>query len=310
MSRSAVMISYKKMNKEKDIKANLFRVVGDVATLVQVDYIDKNVVEHNGLFIVDSGSTENVLSHEMAEIIAPNNHSEEEPASILTSSGDTIHGEYAQFNFVLGGKQFNERFCITEKEIPEYVKGYHLLGIIGIPFLVKHNLVIDFSDYTLHTSTITPESLSISDCDYFVPMELGFKHYGLPIVFWGKENEEILVLADTGSTHNVIASKTLTSYSLEYQELKSVDTVFGLGGSTETKEAMVHFDLLTLNDGDVGRITRKDLFKVQDEYFYNPDAGKNSSEALPPIEAVLGVPFMAKENWVLDFCMGIIYIHK
>lgn len=58
MSRSAVMISYKKMNKEKDIKANLFRVVGDVATLVQVDYIDKNVVEHNGLFIVDSGSTE------------------------------------------------------------------------------------------------------------------------------------------------------------------------------------------------------------------------------------------------------------
>ena len=73
---------------------------------------------------------------------------------------------------------------------------------------------------------------------------------------------------------------------------------------------MVHFDLLTLNDGDVGRITRKDLFKVQDEYFYNPDAGKNSSEALPPIEAVLGVPFMAKENWVLDFCMGIIYIHK
>ena len=55
------------MKKESDIRVEMFRVQGDFAPFVKVDYMDKDAQEHTGLMLLDSGSTSNVLFSEMAE---------------------------------------------------------------------------------------------------------------------------------------------------------------------------------------------------------------------------------------------------
>ena len=55
------------MKIEKDIRVEMVRMEGDVAPFVQVDYMDKDAQDHTGLMLLDSGSTVNVLSSEMAE---------------------------------------------------------------------------------------------------------------------------------------------------------------------------------------------------------------------------------------------------
>ena len=58
------------MKEKKDIiKVDMIRMEGDVAPFIQVDYMDKNANEHTGLVLLDSASTVNILSPEMADNI-------------------------------------------------------------------------------------------------------------------------------------------------------------------------------------------------------------------------------------------------
>ncbi len=55
------------MKKEKEMRVKMFRVVGDVATFVEVGYVDKDALEHTGLLLLDLGSNVNILSSDMSE---------------------------------------------------------------------------------------------------------------------------------------------------------------------------------------------------------------------------------------------------
>ena len=56
----------------------------------------------------------------------------------------------------------------------------------------------------------------------------------------------------------------------------------------------------------------RSLFKVIPHYIYNlpQDSCDKDGEPLPPVEAVICSPFMAKEGWILDFGAEIIYRRK
>ena len=42
------------MKKESKISVKMFRIVGDYAPLVRVDFLDKDAQEHSGLLLLDS----------------------------------------------------------------------------------------------------------------------------------------------------------------------------------------------------------------------------------------------------------------
>ena len=300
------------MKKEKNIRVDLYRVKGDAAPFVLVDYMDKDAEEHNGVMILDSGCMGNVLSHEMADNVAPLCKMEEEGTRLYSIAHEVTEAENVNFSFALGGIQFHEKFCITPKEMPIHIKGMQVVGILGLRFMLKYGIAIDYSDFSCYTSDVTPKTLSISDCDFFFPMEPGLKSYGLPVVAFTQGDKEIVVLADSGATNNMIAEPTIVENNFHCHRTNEKDVMNGITGSVDVEEAIVKFTLSSVTENDVKKISCHSNFYLSPDYIFVPskDYCDGDIEGLPPIEALIGSPFMARQGWVLDFGAMIIYKRK
>lgn len=303
------------MKKETKINVKMFRVVGDFAPMVRVDFMDKDAHEHSGLMILDSCSTVNVLSSEMANCIGILNKKDNENEDIITSTNIIVSLNRADFSFAFGGVQFHETFCINDHRLPHIKGDLPLVGILGNKFMLKHRLVIDYSDFSIHNSNANPEILSVSDCELYVPMGYGLVYYGIPLLAITQGENQIFSMADTGASFNIIAKQTITDNGFECQYLGETDSISGLSGSeTEAMDAMVKYRIETMKDGDgsLDGISFKSKFKVISHYPYTPSQGscdKNGNPLLP-VEAIISSPFMAKEGWVLDFGADIVYKRK
>lgn len=302
------------MKKETKINVKMFRIAGDEASLVKVDFLDKDAQEHSGLFLLDSCSNDNMLSTGMADSIGIPYMLGDKTKNVGTSSGDVVTLKCAEFSFALGGTQFHESFCLVDRELPKVAGDTPLIGILGNIFMLENRLVIDYSDFSFHTSDVSPANLSISDCDFFVPMGIGLEHYSLPVLPIKQGDMEILSLADTGATHNIITKQTINNYGFDCLYLEGKDSIMGIGGEVEAEEALVGFNLLSLAECEdfVNESSYRSHFKVVPHYLMTPPEGQcdANGEQLPPIEALISSSFMAKQGWVLDFGAEIIYRRK
>lgn len=295
------------MKNEKDIHVALVGEEGDFTPFIEVDYVDKYAQEHRGIMLLDSGSSDNFLSSDMSDSIGELCRLQDITDNIQTATGEVVTANNVHFSFVVGGCQFFETFCINDNQLT-WLKGIKIIGILGNAFLQKHNLVIDYSNYTLHTSHVSPANLSIADCDFFFPMEIGLKNYGVPVLCMKQGNHEIAVLADTGSDNNMI-SETAINDGFTCQFLGTMDTISGLVGQMTAKDAIIDFDLLRLKANGDKESHHKEKIKVIPINIIEAKDGQCDEEGKPlePVQAVIGAPFMAKEGWVLDFGAKIIY---
>ena len=302
-------------NESKSIKVKMFRIVGDLAPIVRVDYVDKDAQEHSALMLLDSCSTVNVLSSEMANCIGILCKKDNGSENVITSTNIVVSLNRADFSFAFGGVQFHETFCINDHRLPHIKGDLPLVGILGNKFMLKHRLVIDYSDFTIHNSNANLENLAVSDCDLFVPMGYGLVNYGIPLLAMTQGENQIFSMVDTGASFNIIAKQTITDNGFECQYLGVSDSISGLGASeTEAEDAMVKYKIETMKDGDgsLDELSFNSQFKVISHYPYTPSQGscdKNGNPLLP-VEAIISSPFMAKEGWVLDFGADIVYRRK
>ena len=300
-----------KMMKENYMEVKMFRVVDDVAVFVQVAYVDKDAQEHDGLFLLDSGSTVNILSNKMSDRLGKLCKLGEK-TSIFSIAQEVIAAENARFSFALGGKQFTEAFSVSAQCLPVNVKGMDIIGILGIPFFIRHRLVIDYHNYTLHTSEASPDNLCTSDCEFFFPMEIGLHFYDLPVLSIKQNGKELVTLVDSGATGNMIAEQALNGNGFDYRRTNGKDIMQGVTGKIDVNEAVVGFNMVSLQGDEVIEIHRRELFSVLPCNVFTPKSVENdmSGEQLPPIELLLGSSFIAKEGWSLDFGAKIIYKKK
>ena len=302
------------MKNVNDIRVEMVRVVGDLAPFVKIDYVDTDAQEHSGLLIVDSCCVHNILFGKRASILGLVYNPTNETVSIGTIANTKVTTSVGKVAFTFEGGQFVEPFCISDNDndIPSHVGDLPIIGILGNLFLQKFNLSIDYSNYTLHTSNACTESMPISDCDFFFPMEIGLKNYGLPILSLRQDGKEVVALADTGSTNNVLSSQVITELGFDCQYLKTTDAVAGVKGCVEAKDAVMSFCLLTLTEDDKDEVSHKDVFKVLPHTLISPEEGQcdENGNQLPPVVSLIGSPFMSRENWVLDFGAKIIYRRK
>lgn len=301
------------MKKEmNDIRVKMIRMEGDIAPFVEVDYMDKDAQEHTGLMLLDSGSTANVLFPKIAECIGELCKLEDEATPIYSIAQEVMMADQVRFSFAFSGRQFHDTFFVSTQPLPIHVRGMNVIGILGTRFLQQHRLVIDYSDYTLHTSEVCPQNLSISDCDFFFPMEIGLKFYDVPVVSVKQNGVELVTLVDTGATSNMISNKALVDNEFKCKRFNGKDVIMGVTGQVDVDEARVWFKMLSLDVDDVSELSRYARFKVlPHNVFTLPDGECDpNGEPLPPIEALLGSPFMAREEWALDFGAKIIYKRK
>lgn len=227
--------------KQKRTSSEMYRVENDLTVLVKVDFLDIEAQEHSALMLVDSGSNSSVLLSNVMANVGNLQKTDEEQSEILTTSGDRISANHVQFPFYMGGVQFVESFNLCEGALPRIAGSLPIIGILGIDFLLSHSLVIDYSNFSLHTSKINHENFSISDCDFFFPMEIGLNNYGLPVLCMCQNNWEITVLADTGASDNLLSALTLVDNGFHCDYTEETDSIEGLSGKTSARKASMKF---------------------------------------------------------------------
>ena len=292
----------------KNIKVNMFRVVGDLNPFVQVDYMDKYAEEHSGLMLLDSGSTVNILSRHMADQVSEQCIMKEESVDVLTITNDTVSTDSVRFSFVLGGLQNSERFSICNEYQCEKVGDMPIIGILGNEFMQKNSLVIDYSDYSFHTSEISPITLKCTDCDFFFPMEIGLENYGVPVISIHQDGQDIVTMIDSGSADNILSEIAINKYGVPCQIISKDNWIHGLSGSIKAKEAKVSFNILNSCVDESETIPFEDYFVIFPCSLFNNK--ETNSKELPSIDGVIGSPFMAREGWILDFGAKIVYKQK
>lgn len=300
------------MKKRKDISVELFRVEGDMAPFVEVDYLDKYADEHVGLMMIDSGSNKSFLVSSMSDAIGELCDLHEVTDNIVTITGECVTAGNVRFSFAMGGRQFSEPFCINDKvRLNQVNGGAPVIGLLGIDFMLRHSFALDYSDFTLHTSHAGPSNLTIADCDFFFPMEIGLRFYNIPVLRFTQNGIEAVALADTGSNSNLISEKTLQRYGFSCEYLGTTNAFTGLTGETrcKAKGATMDFCLTTLREQDTASLTHHDSFIVPQNDIIIPEKEDFDKDSLPldPIGIVISAPFMAKEKWTLDFGAKIIY---
>ena len=296
------------MKNEKIISVEMYRVVGDLNPFIKVDFVDKDAQEHTALMLLDSGSNVNLLSSGADRYIGDLCRHDDTELEITDSVGETIIADYVHFSFAFGGKQFNEDFGIDKDCHLGNVEDLPIIGLLGIKFMQQHELVIDYSDFTVHTSDIHQTGLCASECGFLFPMEIGLKNYGIPVLAIHHEEMDAAIIADTGSSSNVVSTHCISQCHLTCDYKGETDTMRGLKGRLEAQWADVRFQLLTMQEDDTDGIPFNDSFLVVNHSIAKgSDFGKNE---LQPIEGIVGSPFMAKHGWLLDFAQKVIYKRK
>lgn len=255
--------------------------------------------------MLDSGSNVNLLTSEAARYIGDLCRHDDTELEITDSVGEIIEADYVHFSFSFGGKQFNEDFGIKEDCHLGNVEELPIIGLLGCGFMQKHGLVIDYSNFTIHTSDVHLTGLCASDCDFIFPMEIGLKNYGVPVLAIHDEGHDAAVMADTGSSANVVSTQCISQCKLKCEFTNEMDTMKGLKGIAEGQWANVNFLLLTLREKGTEGFPFYDSFivinhPVAEGYAFNDDVSQ-------PIEGLIGSPFMAKHGWTLDFAQKLIY---
>ena len=296
------------MKKEKSINVEMYRVVGDLNPFIKVDFVDQNAQEHTALMMLDSGSNVNLLSRGADRYIGDLCWYDDTELEITDSVGETMIADNVHFSFAFGGKQFNEDFGIDKDCHLGNVEDLPIIGLLGNKFMQQHGLVIDYRAFTVHTSDIHQTGLCSSECDFMFPMEIGLKNYGIPVLAIHCEGTDAAVLADTGSSANVVSTQCIDQCDLKCEYQDEYDTLKGLKGSSDARWANVSFNLLTHRGKCVENIPFYDSFMVinhpvAEGYAFNDDVSQ-------PIDGIIGSPFMAKQGWTLDFAQKVIYKRK
>lgn len=298
------------MKTEREINVKMFRVEDDAAPLVMVSYMDKYAEEHSGLMLLDSCCNDNILTSGMLNHLGSLSQRKGEIVEFISIGDEIATANKFNFSFVLGSEQFCDIFCLDkDAQLPQIAGDVPIIGILGNEFMAQHELVIDYSNFTLHKSNFTQEHLQDEDFEYFFPM-VGAKYYKLPVVAMMLNGRETVAIADSGATNNVIASQTTIDSHVDVQYLGTNDIINGYKSALKAEDAIMPFGLVSIGDGEMTKeFHHKDLFKVVPSYIFSKDEDDcdENGYQLPPVEAIIGSPFMAKESWILDFGVGVIY---
>ena len=228
----------------------------------------------------------------------------------LTSfSGDGVQGKEVHLDFCIGEQQFKERFYAAQGLSFDSVFGEHVvLGILGVEFLVKHGLALDFENRTLHSSSMINKRIELPDYTFFFPQEYGFSKYGLPVVGMVKNDKEYVCLVDSGSNLNTTTNYVLNDGGITSKHTGMRSSLTSVAGTKITDLMTVNFDLLSIGD-KIGEL-KTNNYSTEFQVINNSKYIIEGTKDIPPVSAIIGAEFLLENKWVIDFSSGAVYSAK
>ncbi len=280
--------------------------------LVKVAYTGKNGYTYHGVFVIDSGATNNQLNKTVLKRLSDDLYLENVSTKITGIQGEGSECKALMLDFKLSnGLDFSERFFASEMEMDFLGKGV-ITGILGIEFLRKYHLVLDFESKTLHTSTIN--KVEMDECDFCFDMMFGIKAYSVPLVACVNGDDMYFLIADSGANITSMTKHAMEECQMPlvdyHKDDASIDTVTG---SVKADSCRSTLRLVSSENNEDGFkvINCEDEIQVISHLDFIVDAGTNDDgEAYPAISGMLSTGFMLHNKWILDFHHGVIYSRK
>ena len=274
--------------------------------MVMASFVSKSGRTVGGAFMVDTASRHNVMNEAILGILQDNCLRYDGKMTLTSFSGEGIQGKEVHLDFCVGGCQFSERFYAAQGLSFDSVFGEHVvLGILGIEFLVKYGLALDFEKRSLHSSSMIEETMELSEYSFVFPQEYGFSKYGLPVVGMVKKGKEYICLVDSGSNLNITTKYVLGNGDITNRHTGLKSSLSSVAGTKMADLMNVDFDLLSIGN-KIGEIKIKKYstdFQVIDNSKYILEGESN----IPPISAIIGAGFLLEQKWVVDFASGLVY---
>ena len=274
--------------------------------MIMASFVSKSGRTVGGAFIVDTASRHNVMNEAILGILQDNCLRYDGKMTLTSFSGEGIQGKEVHLDFCVGGCQFSERFYAAQGLSFDSVFGEHVvLGILGIEFLVKYGLALDFEKRSLHSSSMIEEKMELSEYSFVFPQEYGFSKYGLPVVGMVKNGKEYICLVDSGSNLNITTKYVLGNGDITNRHTGLKSSLTSVAGTKMTDLMNVDFDLLSIGN-KIGEIKIKKYstdFQVIDNSKFILEGESN----IPPISAIIGAGFLLEQKWVVDFASGLVY---
>lgn len=111
----------------------------------------------------------------------------------------------------MGNERFDETFYVSEQCDFREVFDSNFIGIIGLEFLRKHKLVIDYATQTLRSSL---KADCYTKSDFVYSMKEGLRAYNLPVVRLKGNVQDYLMVVDSGAN-----STLLTKHIVDVENL-------------------------------------------------------------------------------------------
>ena len=274
--------------------------------MVMASFVSKSGRTVGGAFIVDTASRHNVMNEAILGILQDNCLRYDGKMTLTSFSGEGIQGKEVHLDFCVGDCLFSERFYAAQGLSFDSVFGEHVvLGILGIEFLVKYGLALDFEKRSLHSSSMIEEKMELSEYSFVFPQEYGFSKYGLPVVGMVKNGKEYICLVDSGSNLNITTKYVLGNGDITNRHTGLKSSLTSVAGTKMTDLMNVDFDLLSIGN-KIGEIKIKKYstdFQVIDNSKFILEGESN----IPPISAIIGAGFLLEQKWVVDFASGLVY---
>lgn len=233
----------------------------------------------------------------------------DEPIYLLLDTGtstslmslDKIRREsnLISFRFYHEGKKYIHYFKDVKEDRIQMIKDFHIQGIIGVDFLLKNQLKVDFGRSKISSGF---SNRTIQKYDFVYPLRIKNKALRVPIVGIKTETETFAFLIDSGSNYNIISSDLVNiNKSSSYNNTEPV-VIENMDNSINGYTGNVVIKVASLNKSNIRYIPYSVSAAITDTSNFAHDLFKGNL-----LKGVLGSRFLSENRWIMDFKNMVVY---
>lgn len=256
-----------------------------------------------GYFIIDTACTNNIVNNKFCNEESLN---KKDTGNIIAAGNISMKTKLYQFTYAVEDVEFQDNFQETGNidSMIGNTSSIRILGILGLTFLWKHRMVIDYNlreVYTLPQNHI----INLEEYHFKFPLAYGLEKWQLPIIGLSKSKNTNVALAmiDTGSNVNIMCKSILDDFNFKNERTNDICEVINACGKEENMVSKIHFCILSVKDEE---------FEYQEkiEYFNISDLESLLKEGKYSIGCILGNQYMIANQMIIDFNHYYIYSNK
>ncbi len=292
-----------------NINAKMIKVDEDVLPFVEIKFKGIDGKIYSALMLMDTGSNFNILATEMKVLIGKDDWLEESLDGVVNVANEVSELSQAMFKFEMDNQKYQEQFAFVDGQHLIQIDDMMFVGILGNRFMQKYRLAIDYANMTVHTSNVTAEELNNGKYEFVIPIQYGLKHYNTPILHIKGEKHSAVAVVDTGCDEFTITQRAIDECGLSPYITGNTVEVTGSNGSVDGQECVLNFSLTDHKGNRIGKQSFEETVEIIPTIPNVLEDGEcdEDGKLLPPVDGMIGSPFIAKQKWILDFGEGAIY---